>query len=90
MIYWRYPFLIDKPFEKTFKNDLLPVFRKYLAAHPQRQIIWMHQSSTSDLLAPIVPEVLDPEVHVKKIHQYNNIIRRILKYKTQTTEYHLY
>ena len=74
------PYRIDMPFEQTLREELLPVLHNFFRLYPhEKQVIWMQQSNTLDILAPIRPN-FGAEVNVKKLQDYNDIIRRILKY----------
>jgi hypothetical protein len=72
--------LSDRSFLEIVKKDLLPVLLNYLKIHPQKQIIWMLQSPSIDLLGPISSESANLIIHVKKIIDYNYIIRSVFKY----------
>lgn len=67
-------------FQEIVEKDLLPALLNYLNVHPHKEIIWMLQSPSTDLLRPITSNPHNIIIHVKKIHDYNNIIRRIFKY----------
>jgi hypothetical protein len=67
----------DISFWKTLEKELVPVLLGYLNAHPNRQVFWIIQSPTTDLLGP-VSEQNNYIVNVKRIHHFNNIVRRIL------------
>ena len=73
------PYRINKPFEETLRQELLPVLHNFFKFHPyEKQVIWMQQSLTLDILAPIRPD-FGAEVNVKQLQDYNTIIRRVLK-----------
>lgn len=69
----------NRTFEDIVEHDLLPALRDCLIAHSQHKIIWHIQGPSLDLLGPITNDY-NVEIHVKKIHQYNSITRRILGY----------
>ena len=71
--------LSNQSFFETVEHDLLPALLNFLTVHPYKQIIWMLQSPTEDLLSPISSHSYNNIIHVKKIHDYNKIIRRLFK-----------
>jgi hypothetical protein len=72
--------LNNRSFLENLELDLLPAILNYLRIHPQKQIIWMLQTPSTDLLAPISKYSYNDKIHIKKIQDYNNIVRRVFKY----------
>ncbi len=68
----------DNLFLEKMEKNLVPAFIGYLNAHPSKQIVWIIQSPTTDLLGPI-SEPNNYIVYVKKIHHYNGIVRQLFK-----------
>ncbi|XP_046644655.1 uncharacterized protein LOC124330272 [Daphnia pulicaria] len=71
--------LNHRSFLENLELDLLPAILNYLRVHPQKQIIWMLQTPSTDLLAPISLYSYNEKIHIKKIQDYNNIVRRVFK-----------
>ncbi|XP_045036584.1 uncharacterized protein LOC116922294 isoform X2 [Daphnia magna] len=69
--------LDEQSFNETIAHDLLPALSVYLMAHPKKQLFWIIQNPTEDLLGPIVFPSFNNIIHVKKIQDYNNIVRQI-------------
>ncbi len=68
----------DYLFLEKMEKNLVPVLNGYLNAHPSKQVVWVIQSPTTDLLGPI-SEPNNYIVYVKKIHHYNGIVRQLFK-----------
>ena len=68
----------DNSFWDKMENDLVPVLVRYLNVHPRKQLIWVMQSPTTDLLGPI-SEQNNYIVNVKRILHYNGIVRQLFK-----------
>lgn len=71
--------LRKQSFLETVEHDLLPAVSDYLAAHPQKQLFWIIQNPTKDLLGPISFLSYNNIIHMKKIQDYNNIVRQMLR-----------
>ncbi|XP_059351232.1 uncharacterized protein LOC130703062 isoform X1 [Daphnia carinata] len=65
-------------FMEKIETDLLPELQNFLRIHPKKQIFWVIQSPTTDMLGPISGPN-NHIIHIKKIHHYNAIIRKIFK-----------
>lgn len=59
--------LDEQSFNETIAHDLLPALSVYLMAHPKKQLFWIIQNPTEDLLGPIVFPSFNNIIHVKKI-----------------------
>jgi hypothetical protein len=70
----------NQSFQEIVEKGLLPALLNYFNVHPHKEIIWMLQNPSTDLLGPITSDPHNIIIHVKKIHDYNNIIMRIFKY----------
>ena len=70
--------LSDRLFDDIVLQDLLPVLTQCLDNHPRLQIVWLYQTPTTDLVGP-VKDVRNIIIHMHKIRNFNNVIRRILK-----------
>jgi hypothetical protein len=68
----------DNFFWEKMENDLVPILARFLNLHPRKQLIWIMQSPTTDLLGPI-SEQNNYIVNVKKILYYNGIVRQLFK-----------
>ena len=68
----------DNSFLEKMENDLVPVLVRYLNVHPRKQLYWVMQSPTTDLLGPISEEN-NHVVNVKRILYYNGIVRQLFK-----------
>ncbi|XP_045036590.1 uncharacterized protein LOC116933792 isoform X2 [Daphnia magna] len=67
-----------KTYMEKIETDLLPVLQNFLRIHPRKQIFWVIQSPTTDMLRPISGPN-NHIIHNTKIDQYNSIIRTIFK-----------
>ncbi len=67
-------------FLENLELDLLPAILNYFRIHPKKQIFWMLQTPSTDLLAPISAYSNNEKIKIKKIQDYNNIVCRVFKY----------
>ncbi len=71
----------QQQFDQLIEHQLMPALQKNLIAHSQQQIVWMYQTPSMDLLAPIsASDSFNLNINVKRIQHFNGIIRRIFKY----------
>ncbi len=63
-------------YEKLLKNELAPLMKQSLAAHPHQEIIWMKPSLTIEHHS----NGPDSSLHQDKMKKYTDILPRIFKY----------
>ncbi len=71
--------LQNQSFLDITKKKLFPALMGYLDAHPNKKLFWIIQNPTKDLLAPISYPSFNNIIHVKKILDYNDIVRRTFR-----------
>jgi hypothetical protein len=69
-----------KTYENLLENELAPLMKQSLAAHPHQELIWLKPSLTIERHA-----TSDNSLHQDKMKRYTDILPRIFKYSSLIT-----
>lgn len=65
-------------YEDLFRKKLVPLIKDILNTHPDLEMIWLRQSSTTDYIGPS-GDRLKHGIDSEKIFKYNQVVDRLLQ-----------